>query len=179
MIRPDKSRGFTLLEVLVSLIIISIGLLGIAKIHALAYASTATAGTRSLIALQAAGLAASMHANRGYWANGLAPPVITITNTAFTPTALGAVSNCEAAVGPACNTPTLMAEYDLQTFAAQLFQSLPNSNPTTTINCPALIPVNCTIQVTWNEKALSVNQQGRDNTTATTFAPSYLLYVEP
>jgi type IV pilus assembly protein PilV len=176
---PHKSRGFTLIEVLVSLIIISIGLLGIAKIHALAYSSTATAGARSLIALQAAGLAASMHANRGYWANGLAPPVITITNNTFVPANLGSITNCEAAAGPACATADLVAAYDLQTYAKQLSLSLPNSNPTTTINCPALSPVNCTIQVQWNEKAVSVNAQSAQNTSATTFAPTYLLYVEP
>jgi type IV pilus assembly protein PilV len=173
-----RSRGFTLLEVMVSLIIISIGLLGIAKIHALAYSSTATAGTRSLVALQAAGLASSMHANRGYWANGLAPPVVTITNAAISDVNLAAVSNCASATGPACTAAT-MAAYDLQTYAAQLSQSLPGSNPTTVINCPVLIPVNCTIQVSWNEKAVSINKQGLQSTTGTTFTPTYLLYVEP
>src|SRR5258708_22976329 len=75
-----KARGFTVREVMISLIITSIGLLGIAKIHALAYASTASAGTRSIVALQAAGLASAMHANRTYWAAGLTAPVI-ITGT--------------------------------------------------------------------------------------------------
>jgi type IV pilus assembly protein PilV len=173
-----RSRGFTLLEVMVSLIIISIGLLGIAKIHALAYSSTATAGTRSLVALQAAGLASSMHGNRGYWANGLAPPAVTITNIAISDVNLGSVSNCASATGPAC-TPATMAAYDVQTYAAQLSQSLPGSNPTTIISCPVLIPVNCTIQVSWNEKAVSINKQGLQGTTATTFSPTYLLYVEP
>lgn len=173
-----RQRGFTLLEVLVSLVIISIGLLGIAKIHALAYSSTSTAGTRSLVALQAAGLAASMHADRDYWANGLAPTVITITNTNISDVNLGTPANCVATAGPAC-TPDIMAAYDLQTYAAQLSASLPSSTPTTTISCPVLIPVNCTIVVTWTEKTVSANTQGAANTTAATFAPSYMLYVEP
>src|ERR1700675_2427505 len=65
--------GFTLIEVLVALIITAIGLLGIAKIQALVYANTSSASARGLVAIQAAGLAAAMHANRAYWALGLAP----------------------------------------------------------------------------------------------------------
>src|SRR5271169_198769 len=65
-----RSAGFTLIEIMVALIVTSIGLLGIAKLQALAYASTGSAAVRSLVALQAAGLAASMHVNRSYWAAG-------------------------------------------------------------------------------------------------------------
>jgi type IV pilus assembly protein PilV len=172
-----RQRGFTLLEVLVSLIIISIGLLGIAKIHALAYASTSTAASRSLVALQVSGLASSMHADRGYWATGLQTTLITISGPTVQDGALGTPANCIASAGPAC-TPDIMAAYDLQTYAAQLSQLLPNSNPTTTITCPAPTPVTCTIVVTWTEKTVSVNQQGQNATTAT-FSPSYMLYVEP
>ena len=47
----DRTRGFSLLEVMVALVIISIGLLGVAKMQALAYASTSTASSRSLAAI--------------------------------------------------------------------------------------------------------------------------------
>ncbi len=70
----SRARGFTLLEVMIALVITSIGLLGIAKIQALAYASTGSASLRSLVAMQAAGLASSMHTNRNYWSAGLAAP---------------------------------------------------------------------------------------------------------
>src|ERR1700761_8386395 len=94
-----KQCGLTLLDVLVSLIIISIGLLGIAKIHALAYSSTSTAGTRSLVALQAAGLAASMHGNRTFWAANTTP--ITVSDLQITtPAAMEATATpglCETA----------------------------------------------------------------------------------
>jgi hypothetical protein len=57
---------------------------------------------------------------------------------------------------------------------------LANSNPVTTISCPPLtVPTNCTIQVTWNEKAVAINSQSQAATTATTFAAPYTLYVEP
>jgi len=53
---------------MIALFVTAIGLLGIAKLQSLAYASTGSANIRSLVAIQAAGLAASMHANRNYWA---------------------------------------------------------------------------------------------------------------
>ena len=75
------AAGFTLLEVMIAMVITAIGLLGIAKIQALAYSRTSSTGIRSLVAIQAAGLAATMHANRNYWSLGSAPDPITITNT--------------------------------------------------------------------------------------------------
>jgi type IV pilus assembly protein PilV len=179
----ERARGFTLLEVMVSVVITAIGLLGIAKIHALAYSSTATAGARSLVALQAAGLASSMHANRTYWAAGTAPVPVIITGTSINDPTLNAAAAtpgyCVFGVGPTPCTPDLMAAFDLHTYATQLNLALGNSTPVTTITCPVLIPVNCTIQVTWNEKAVSINQQGLAGTAQTTFAPTYTLYVEP
>jgi type IV pilus assembly protein PilV len=181
----SRARGFTLLEVMVALVITSIGLLGIAKMQTLAYASTGSAGLRSLVALQAAGLAASMHANRNYWANGLAAP-ITITVTTISDATLSAPANC-AAPAVFCSATT-MAAFDLQTYAQALNSAwmLGNLNPLTTITCPAGVnPISCTIQVTWNEHSVSINNQsvaGTVQTTSTTpgtFAPTYTLYVDP
>lgn len=180
------AKGFTLLEVMVSLFVITVGLLGLAKIQALAYASTSTASMRSLVALQAAGLAASMHANRNYWGLGLQPATITISGSAtgatITPTLdSGAQSNgfCNFGSSAPCNV-TQLAAYDVYTWATALDGMLGNSNPTTTINCNiAVTPVSCQVKITWNENAVSVNNQSAANTTDTTFNPAYILYVEP
>jgi type IV pilus assembly protein PilV len=181
----SRARGFTLLEVMVALVITAIGLLGIAKIQALAYASTGSAGLRSLVALQASSLAASMHANRNYWANGLAPVPLTITGPVINDGTLQPIAtNCVAAAGPAC-LPPILAAFDLHTYATALNNMMPHSNPLTTITCPPAIPVSCTIQVTWGEHAVSINSQSAagtaqtTSTTAGTFAPTYTLYVEP
>ena len=83
-----------------------------------------------------------------------------------------------------------MAAFDLHNYATSLNNLLNNSSPTTTINCPLIanVPVNCVIQVTWNEKAVSVDSQSATATTqctaasataACTFNPTYTLYVEP
>jgi type IV pilus assembly protein PilV len=211
MSRPDSAspartrlRGFTLIEVMVALFVTAIGLLGIAKIQALAYASTGTASVRSLVALEAAGLAASMHANRSYWAGGFAPVPITISGTPITIT--GGSLNTEATVPAFTTTPTtgscqagsgntpcsaeLIAAFDLHSYGTALDGMLNNSNPTTTINCPLIAgqPMNCVIQVSWNEKAVSISKQSATDTTQCTtasatdacqFNPTYTLYVEP
>lgn len=177
-----RARGFTLLEVMVALFVTTIGLLGIAKIEALAYSSTTTASMRSLVALQAAGLAATMHANRDYWAAGLAPPSFTITGTVISDPTLNststAVGACEFGQGAPC-TPAALAAYDLHVWAAALNAMMSNSSPVTTINCPVAVPMNCQISVTWNEKAVSINSQAAAATTATTFTPTYVMFVEP
>jgi type IV pilus assembly protein PilV len=180
--------GFTLLEVMIAVVITAIGLLGIAKIQALAYASTSSASARSLVAIQAAGLAASMHANRNYWSTGAAPVSFTIststtgtttTTTISDATLQGTGASCQMVGTVVTNcAPATLAAYDLHTWGNALGLMLPNSSVVTTISCPNNIPITCTITVTWNEKQVAVNTQAAA-TTSTTFAPTYTLYVEP
>jgi type IV pilus assembly protein PilV len=176
--------GFTLIEVMVALIITAIGLLGIAKIEALAFANTGSASSRSLVAIQAASLASAMHANRQYWALGLAPTPFTITGTVISDptlagTALGATDCYLGGAAPPPCSPATLAAFDLHTWATAMNALLPGSNPVTTITCAGTLPVNCTVAITWNEKTVSLNTQAAANTTAATFAPTYTLYVEP
>jgi type IV pilus assembly protein PilV len=172
------ARGFTLLEVMVAMVITAIGLLGIAKIQALAYSNTSSAGIRSLVAIQAAGLAASMHANRNYWSVASGTITITKTNTNTIIISDATLNTTTTSCNGGYCDPTTLAAFDLHTWAQALNNMLPNSNPQTTINCPVNIPITCTITVTWNEKEVAINAEGT-NSTANTFLPSYTLYVEP
>jgi len=174
-----RARGFTLIEVMVAVIVIAIGLLGIAKIQALSFASTGVASMRSLAALEASSLAGSMHADRAYWAGGTAATGagITVTGTTISDANLSPIVTCTTATAtPADCAPLTFAAYDLQQWAAQVNTLLPN--PVSNIVCTnvAGVPVSCTITITWSENTVAVNNQG---TAGGMQAPTYVLYVEP
>jgi type IV pilus assembly protein PilV len=194
--RPGTSaaRGFSLIEVLVALIVVSIGLLGIAKMQAIAYSSTGVASKRSLAAIEAASLASSMHANRAYWSvSGVAPLSTTITGStvaASTDPALLAVVDCRQGAGFDPCTPAQLAAYDVNSWALALQGLLGNSDQAT-IACvnpaPVNTPVTCTVTITWSENQVALNAQEAAaanaavaaNTPATLQLPSYELYIEP
>jgi type IV pilus assembly protein PilV len=181
-----RVRGFSLVEVMVAVVVICIGLLGIAKMQALALSNTTTSRLRALAAIQAAGLAAAMHSNRQYWA-GATPPATTTFNAGgagqflSTDAALQAAANAALPVG--LNTPDAiqtcvgtanagaicggaagvvnLAAFDLARWAASLNALLPN--PQSTISCAFVAggaaPPSCTIVVSWSERAVAMNQQ--------------------
>ncbi|PMU83799.1 type IV pilus modification protein PilV, partial [Pseudomonas sp. GW704-F3] len=91
-----RQRGFSLVEVMVALVVMSVGMLGIAKMQAAALSNTAVASTRSLAAIEASSLAASMHANRGYWSSPAVATSITLTGATVTPN-VAPVTDCIAA----------------------------------------------------------------------------------
>lgn len=176
-----RERGFSLIEVLVALVVITVGLLGIGKMQALAIASTHSAGMRSLAAIEAASLAASMHANRDFW--DASPPVTTtISGTTITSTTSGfpaAGADCTKSGTAPCD-PTTLAAYDLEQWTLALNELLPNVSAT--VNCPnSAPPLSCTIQISWAEKAVAINttEATAVSTTEQFDTPTYTLYVEP
>jgi type IV pilus assembly protein PilV len=180
------AHGFSLIEVLVALTIIGVGMLGIAKIQALAYASTATASLRSLAAIEAASLASAMRANRNYWqvAAATAPQTITVTNAAVTASTdaalIGSAVDCSVSV---CSIPAQLAAYDLAQWAQSLNALLPSDSASVLCQPPvtAAYPVGCSITVSWIERntgaGINAKSQGAAVTAMT--APSYTLFVEP
>ncbi len=178
-------QGFTLLEVMVALFVLSVGLLGVVKLEALAYSSTNTAAKRSIAALEAASLAAAMHVNRGYWTTAdpsggtivvraatVAPGGITVNAAA--PLLAGVASvlqNCKSPGTPCL--PLNMAAYDLQQWALAL-ESV-GTTAVATINCGNATPVSCMINIQWAENTVNMSAQE----TGALASPSYTLYVEP
>jgi type IV pilus assembly protein PilV len=179
-----RQSGFSLVEVLVALVIIGVGMLGIAKIQALAYASTGTAALRSLAAIEASSLASAMRANRDYWTVTAATATQTIvgsgqTLSSSTDGALLAASNC---AGVICANAAAVAAYDVQSWMKSLNAVLPGDtatvvcSPPTVTGSPAGYPVGCTITISWYERNAAINAQSQGQTMA---QPTYTLYVEP
>jgi type IV pilus assembly protein PilV len=169
----SRVPGFSMVEVLVALVVLSVGLLGIAKMQALGMSSTSVAGKRALAATLADSLAAAMHENQAYWTS----PAAIVTQNA----SIGAVASCAlGAPGSAapCN-PTQLAAYDLQVWAQSLNGLL--SNATGSVTCQAANPNTCLVTITWSEKTLAINTQGQADaqTAGGTNNPSYTLFVEP
>jgi type IV pilus assembly protein PilV len=184
--KGQNARGFSLLEVMVALVVISVGLLGILKLEAAAVASTTVAAKRSLAAIEAPSLAASMHANRGYWTSfDASNAVINFNNTVIT-TLTGAPNLLASiAAAPNCATPatpcsvTDMAAYDLIDWATNGMRPLLR-NFTAQIACSIVTPVTCNININWTESAVATNaQEAAAAQTAAFQKPSYTLYVEP
>ncbi len=193
--RVVTAAGFSLIEVMVSMIVISIGLLGIAKIQAIAYGETATASVRSLAAVEAAGMASAMRADRAYWSIAgsttnlsVTVPTSPGTITANDPNlsaALGGAVSCLAGGANAPCTTVNLAAYDLQQWQTLGLTALPGSSAI--ISCPTgTTPITCTVQVTWNERTFAANSQGTNTGQSAgvslagfTGPQSYTLYVEP
>jgi len=177
------SAGFTLVEILVALIVIAIGLLGIAKMEALAYSSTGIAGYRSLAAIEAQSLAAMMRANRAFWASGSAPTTWSVIGSQVidTTAVLTAAATCTTPTGtntPAGCSTAQMAAFDSQQWATALSNLLPGDRAWIACSTTAGSPVSCMIEVAWSENPVAVNTQGAGAGLPATY-PTYTLYVQP
>jgi type IV pilus assembly protein PilV len=184
-----RRNGFSLVEVMVALIVISVGLLGVTKMQALALSNTASARLRTLASLQSASLGSAMHADRAYWAASLPAATVAVSSGVATSpdaTLQGALA-AAGATNPATNyctqgaagsviavapcTPVQMAAADLQNWAADLFALMPNSSAT--ITCDGT-PLTCTVTLNWVE-----NLVGANATSAAVQNSTYVLYVQP
>ena len=182
---PSRQQdGFTLIEVMIAVLIVTVGLLGFSKMQALAISSTQVASSRSMIALQSVSLAAAMHGNKTYWAAGVASAAFsTVGATVTDPSGvLSAVPPvCDAIAVPATPlcTPAQLAAYDLQQWAknmAGLFPSYTSVGACTTVLATS---ISCTVTVSWTEKYVSSNQSTVSDSASTTGIRTYTLYVQP
>ncbi len=161
--------GFSLIEVMVALVVIAVGLLGIAGMQALALSNTHIARTRSMATIEASSIASAMHANPAYWRTGAAPAHLTVIGKAsgtWSATALndgplnGQTSDCSS--GPC--TGIEMAAYDLKIWGRQLARQIPGGKGAIACLLGANNIVNCTVTVNWNEKNMALNQATRVGT---------------
>lgn len=133
-------RGFTLIEVLIALIIMSVGMLGIASL----YVQSMQAGRTSLFRHNAVTLAGDVadriRANR--------------TAGAVYEDPAGADNSCIAA-GTNCSAPQ-MAMHDILIWKQQARDTLPNGDVVIVFN-NAVTPPTYTIQITWDEPGQAQN----------------------
>jgi type IV pilus assembly protein PilV len=138
-----SQTGFSLIEAMVSLVVVSVGMIGIAAL----YGQGLSAGRTALYRTQAVNLAADMadriRANRQGGAAYGGP---------------AANNNCDPAGGANC-TPAQMAANDLFAWGNQVAQQLPNGAGTVAY-AGAAVPPTYTITINWQETGLGpVNYQ--------------------
>lgn len=147
-----KQMGFSMLEVLVSLIIIMIGALGMAGIQMLSITNTEIARYQSLAALLASSMTAEIQGNAGngsYWRSGGASTAITVTGGVVTggPTA-------STSCGVSCSSSEV-AGNALKTWADSIKDVLPAA--TGTVSCSST-PAICTVRLDWTENNVALNK---------------------
>ncbi len=167
--QAPKSRGFTLLEAIVAVVVTSVGLLGVAALQGTAISQTKKASDRSIAAAQLSNLVARMKSSQDYWRNVSedfaisisAAGVIADEGTGNEGAALAAeTTDCAAA---SCATPVAMASYSLREWALDGGIFTPTSgtsdrltNSTTTLTYvdrgDPTLPVLIDINLQWAEK---------------------------
>ena len=130
--------GFGLVEALVALVVVSVGMIGIAVLYGQGLGASRTALYRTQAVILASDMADRIRLNRR-------------AGAVYQTGGAGTNRNCGAGGGVTC-TPTQMAENDLFVWNALIDQQLPAADGTVTYG--ATSPPTYTINVTWQEVGL-------------------------
>lgn len=129
-----RSRGFTIVEVLIALVVTSVGMLGIAGLYITTLRTSGSAINRMHAINLAGDIADRIRANR-----------------AATVAYAGATANNNCYGGGSVNcTPAQLAAHDLLIWNAQVAAQLPGGTTAVAVN-NATFPVTYNITVRWNE----------------------------
>ncbi|MGH8426954.1 MAG: type IV pilus modification protein PilV [Gammaproteobacteria bacterium] len=137
-------RGFSLIEALIALLVIAVGLLGIASMQAASVYRTHVGTLNGLAAVGAQSIAALMTANPGAFPAGTSTFAYNTSDAA----AVSYTTNCASAT---CASDD-MALYDLNHWGAGLASDLPQGKGS--VNCFG-DPPQCTVTVTWLQKQMT------------------------
>lgn len=151
-------RGFSLLDVLVSMLVIMFGLLGMAGMQMLAINNTETARYNTMAAVFAANMAARMQGNKAYW--GTPPNSVSVAGSTVTNGPASTTKDCTAT---SC-TPAEIAYYDLTNWGQSLrgsingtvaSQGLPGGSAAIACNS-TVSPTVCSLTISWTEKNIAL-----------------------
>ena len=161
--RGRSARGFTLIELLVTLVVVSIGLLGVAKLQAAAIAETGVARTRSLMTFQAEALAAAMRANKAFWQSSTAytQSIVIGAGGTVTPnpvTLVQPTTSGNTCTGTSACSAANMAYDDVNTWAAAFGQRFPTATGSIVCTGSATTPETCDITLSWSERSVAINR---------------------
>jgi type IV pilus assembly protein PilV len=130
-----KSAGFSLVEAMVSLIVISVGMIGIAALYGQGLSAGRTALSRTIAVNLAATMAENIRVNR-------------LAQGAYA--GAGADNNCDPSAGGGVDcTPAQMAAHDVFLWTAAVAPELPNGLGT--VMFAAGTPPTYTITINWDE----------------------------
>jgi type IV pilus assembly protein PilV len=139
---PHPQLGFTLIETMVALLVISVGMIGVAALHGQALSSSGIAIRRSVAIGLASDISDRIRVNRGA---GAAYQGAAADNNCDDPTGGGGV-DC---------SPAQMAAHDLFVWQAQIAQNLPGGTGAVAVNL-GTNPTTYTVTVSWAEPTQGV-----------------------
>ena len=150
---PRPVRGFTMVEALVALVVLAVGMLGMAGL----YVTTLRSGSSAIYRMQAINLATDM-----------ADRIRANHNANLFYNDAPADNSCFGTAAVDC-TPEQMAQNDLFLWNAQLTQILPAGNGTV-VAAGASAPYTYTITVNWTEQSSTTTDAGT--------AQSYVMTIQ-
>lgn len=155
--------GFTLIEVLVALVVLSVGLLGIAGMISVSLKSSGSTYTRTQVTAFTANILDRMRANRtSARGNGYDTTFSDVISSTYKDKCLGSSASCSTAD---------LAKFDLYQWKADLAAQLPDGKGSiTTVGVGNMTQVTITIQ--WNDAR--AQQALGEASNASTPAPSTL-----
>jgi type IV pilus assembly protein PilV len=179
--RGRVERGFTIIELLITLVIVSVGMLGVAKLQAAAVAETAVARTRSLMTFQAEALAATMRANKAFWQSSTAyTQNITIAagggNSGGTGLVQPSTSDHTCNNTASCSAAN-MAYDDLRVWGAAFGARFPAATGSIVCTGGSAVPETCDITLNWSERTVAINRTTAAGTS--TANANLVLHVQP
>lgn len=162
---PQSNRGVSLIEALVALLVLALGVMGMAGIQTRTLVESRTTNARSVAVMMADDLLDRMQANA----------TVRVTNPATNPYIVGfndtlTASNCMTST---CNG-TQLAQFDLQQWKGQLAQLLPGGNAR--VFRSTTDPSQFGVLIGWNET--QAKNEGIATTTAETSAYSNAIAVD-